>query len=77
MPTERVGDVAFEAGVRLHELSQTRASLEQAFMELTADSVEYHAGSGGTGPTGGADPVTTAVQPAGTVTEQAQAGRTS
>ena len=31
--------------MRLHELSQTRASLEQAFMELTADSVEYHAGN--------------------------------
>jgi ABC-2 type transport system ATP-binding protein len=82
MPTERVGDVAFEAGVRLHELSQTRASLEQAFMELTADSVEYHAGAGGTGsthpagPASAADPVT-AGQPAGTVTEQAQAGRTS
>ena len=45
LPTERVGDVAFEAGVRLHELSQARASLEQAFMELTADSVEYHAGA--------------------------------
>jgi ABC-2 type transport system ATP-binding protein len=41
--TDQVGDVAFEAGVRLHELSQTRASLEQAFMELTADSVEYQA----------------------------------
>ena len=29
--------------IRLHELSQHRASLEQAFMELTADSVEYQA----------------------------------
>ena len=69
LPTERVGDVAFEAGVRLHELSQTRASLEEAFMELTADSVEYHAGAGGTGPAtpvgpaGGADPVTTVSRP--------------
>jgi ABC-2 type transport system ATP-binding protein len=82
MPTERVGDVAFEAGVRLHELSQTHASLEQAFMELTADSVEYHAGGGGTGsanpagPASGADPAT-AGQPADTAAEQAQAGRTS
>jgi ABC-2 type transport system ATP-binding protein len=39
-----VGDIAFEHGVRLHELTPTRASLEAAFMELTADSVEYHAG---------------------------------
>ena len=50
LPTERVGDVAFEAGVRLHELAQTRASLEQAFMELTADSVEYHARNSPAGP---------------------------
>jgi ABC-2 type transport system ATP-binding protein len=44
MTTDVVGDVAFEAGIRLHELSMLRASLEEAFMELTADSVEYHAG---------------------------------
>src|ERR1700746_1585701 len=39
----QVGDIAFEHGVRLHELSVVRASLEAAFMELTADSVEYRA----------------------------------
>jgi ABC-2 type transport system ATP-binding protein len=39
-----VGDLAFEHGVRLHELTVVRASLEAAFMELTADSVEYRAG---------------------------------
>jgi len=44
MATEVVGDIAFEQGIRLHELSVMRASLEEAFMELTADSVEYHAG---------------------------------
>lgn len=38
---ERIGDVAYELGVRLHELSPHGASLEHAFMELTADSVEY------------------------------------
>jgi ABC-2 type transport system ATP-binding protein len=41
---ERVGDIAFAHGIRLHHLAPSRASLEQAFMELTADSVEYHAG---------------------------------
>src|SRR5579859_7608651 len=41
----RVGDIAFDEGVRLHELAVVRASLESAFMELTGDSVEYHAGS--------------------------------
>jgi len=39
----RVGDLAFDNGIRLHELSELQASLEQAFMELTKDSVEYHA----------------------------------
>jgi ABC-2 type transport system ATP-binding protein len=49
LPVERVGDIAFENGIRLHELAPARASLEQAFMELTADSVEYHAGDGTAG----------------------------
>jgi ABC-2 type transport system ATP-binding protein len=38
-----VGGVAFAAGVPLHHLAAAKVSLEQAFMELTADSVEYHA----------------------------------
>ena len=41
---ERIGDIAFADGIRLHHMAPSRASLEQAFMELTADSVEYHAG---------------------------------
>jgi len=44
MSADAVGDIAFEEGIRLHELTTTRASLEEAFMALTADSVEYHAG---------------------------------
>jgi ABC-2 type transport system ATP-binding protein len=40
---ERVGDIAFANGIPLHHLAVSRASLEQAFMELTADSVDYHA----------------------------------
>ncbi len=40
----QVGDLAFESSVRLHELAPVQASLEQAFMELTAGSVEFHAG---------------------------------
>jgi ABC-2 type transport system ATP-binding protein len=40
---EQIGDIAFDRGVRLHELAVVRASLETAFMELTGDSVEYHA----------------------------------
>jgi ABC-2 type transport system ATP-binding protein len=51
MTTDQVGDVAYDAGVRLHELTTHRASLEQAFMELTADSVEYQATGQGSTPT--------------------------
>ena len=43
MPADMVGDIAFEQGIRLHELTMLRASLEEAYMEVTADSVEYHA----------------------------------
>jgi ABC-2 type transport system ATP-binding protein len=46
MVAARIGDLAFEHGVRLHELTVVRASLEAAFMELTADSVEYRGGEG-------------------------------
>jgi ABC-2 type transport system ATP-binding protein len=38
-----IGDLAFDNGIRIHELSPLQASLEQAFMELTKDSVEFHA----------------------------------
>ncbi|WP_043620082.1 ATP-binding cassette domain-containing protein [Nonomuraea candida] len=40
---ERVGDLAHEAGIRLHELRTREASLEQAYQELTSGSVEYGA----------------------------------
>jgi len=36
-----IGDLAFGAGVAVHELTPERASLEEVFMELTQDSVEY------------------------------------
>jgi ABC-2 type transport system ATP-binding protein len=51
MSTEEIGDLAFGEGIRLHELTTLRASLEEAFMELTADSVEYHADAPGRQPT--------------------------
>ena len=40
---DQVADLAFAHGIRLHHLSTSKVSLEQAFMELTADSVEYRA----------------------------------
>ncbi|SNT54908.1 ABC-2 type transport system ATP-binding protein [Asanoa hainanensis] len=36
-----IGDVAFDNGVRLHELATTTASLETAFMTATGDASEY------------------------------------
>ncbi|WP_179272552.1 ABC transporter ATP-binding protein [Streptomyces sp. XY006] len=43
---EHVGELAAQHGLTLHELSPQQASLEEAFMRLTAESVEYHAHSG-------------------------------
>ncbi len=48
----QVGDLAFANGIRLHELASAQASLEQAFMELTAGSVEFAASM----PAGPAEP---------------------
>ncbi|MGW2473649.1 ATP-binding cassette domain-containing protein [Streptomyces sp. NPDC001665] len=51
--TEDLGELAARHGITLHELSAQRASLEEAFMQMTAGSVEYHAHSE---PGGGAPP---------------------
>ncbi|MFE3137428.1 ABC transporter ATP-binding protein [Streptomyces scopuliridis] len=53
--TEELGELAARHGIVLHELSSQRASLEEAFMRMTAESVEYHAHAGpqwGQGPAG-------------------------
>ncbi|WP_435059607.1 ABC transporter ATP-binding protein [Streptomyces sp. bgisy060] len=44
LPADRIGALAFENRIRVDELTTRTASLEAAFMELTADSVEYLAG---------------------------------
>ena len=46
---DRIGDAAFSAGIPLHELSPQQASLEEVFMDLTSDAVDFH-GSTGTEP---------------------------
>ena len=46
LAADKVGDLAYENGIRLHELAMAQASLEEAFMELTAASVEFRAGAG-------------------------------
>ncbi|MFE9994009.1 ABC transporter ATP-binding protein [Streptomyces avermitilis] len=41
--SELIGELAAGHQIVLHELSPQQASLEEAFMRLTAESVEYHA----------------------------------
>ncbi len=43
MDIAKIGELAAEKGVALHELSPQRGSLEEAFIQLTGDAVEYHA----------------------------------
>jgi ABC-2 type transport system ATP-binding protein len=43
--TDRVGDLAAANHLTVHELVEEQASLEAAFMEMTRDSVDYHAGA--------------------------------
>jgi ABC-2 type transport system ATP-binding protein len=51
MPAARVGELAAREGLVLHELVDVAPSLEEAFMELTRDAVEYHGTSETTGRT--------------------------
>ena len=41
--TDEIGDVAYTAGIRLHELALREASLEQAYLELSRDNQDYAA----------------------------------
>lgn len=41
-----VGELAAANGIVLHELTTIKASLEDAYLELTGDAVEYRAGAG-------------------------------
>ena len=43
MTSDQIGDIAAANSIAIHELTPQEASLEEAFMELTQDSVEYHA----------------------------------
>jgi ABC-2 type transport system ATP-binding protein len=46
MTVAAVGDLAFEHGIRLHELSPKVATLEEAFLERTAGAEEFQAHGG-------------------------------
>jgi ABC-2 type transport system ATP-binding protein len=41
LDAETIGETAFAAGIALHELSPRSATLEEAYMSLTQDAVEY------------------------------------
>ncbi|MCU1367842.1 MAG: transporter related [Ilumatobacteraceae bacterium] len=41
LTSDQIGDLAAAEGIRLHELIPQQASLEEAFMDLTHDSLEY------------------------------------
>ena len=45
LDSDRIGRIAADAGIALAELTPQHASLEDAFMELTRDAVEYQAPS--------------------------------
>jgi ABC-2 type transport system ATP-binding protein len=45
LSSDQVGIIAASAGLTLYELSTQEASLEEAYMALTADSIDYHASS--------------------------------
>jgi ABC-2 type transport system ATP-binding protein len=47
MEAAEIGEKAAAARVVLHELTPQRASLEEAFMELTRDALEYHTNPAG------------------------------
>jgi len=47
LSAEAIGTIALSAGIALSELTPQRASLEEVFMELTADSLDYGSHSKG------------------------------
>lgn len=46
LDTAAIGAIAFQQGIPLDELSTQRASLEEAFMEMTRDTVQFRAEGG-------------------------------
>jgi ABC-2 type transport system ATP-binding protein len=43
---EQIGDLARDGGLALYELTPRRASLEEAYMDLTRDAVQFETGNG-------------------------------
>ncbi|MCL2315726.1 MAG: ATP-binding cassette domain-containing protein [Actinomycetia bacterium] len=72
---EDIGEIAAERGIVLHELTPLQVSLEEAYMKLTADEVEYTGHMDAQGihgePGGAADPVDVSGLPAPQAGERA------
>jgi ABC-2 type transport system ATP-binding protein len=47
LSAERIADLAADYDVRIHQLTPRHATLEDAYMELTADHTEFRAGDAG------------------------------
>jgi ABC-2 type transport system ATP-binding protein len=43
LDAQTIGDLAFESSIRIHELSNHVATLEEAFLEATANAQEFEA----------------------------------
>lgn len=46
LTAQDLGDLCFDAGIRVHELSNRQATLEEAFLEATEHAEEFQAGGG-------------------------------
>jgi ABC-2 type transport system ATP-binding protein len=66
LSAERTVAILTSSGIAFSEVSAHRASLEEAYMELTRDAVEFRAAAP-PGPAGGAVPADGAVPSSGAV----------
>jgi ABC-2 type transport system ATP-binding protein len=57
LSAEQIGEEAAANSIVLHELTPQQATLEEAFMELTQDAVEFHAGAPPVAPATAGTPV--------------------
>ena len=74
---EQIGERAASDGIVLHELTPRSASLEEAYMRLTADAVEFHSGSSGSSTDDGPEGPSQAAKVAAAAAGSAAAGAAS
>ena len=69
-----IGDLAARLGIALHELTPQMASLEDAFMDMTQESVEFHGTASSTAGTVG-DPGLDAIAPGSLISPHGEVPR--